>query len=237
MHQINELHQFLGRFFNGDVYELISDYDENYNRYGLRVLMTAEIPQETGIIVGDIVHNLRSSLEHVASDLFFYANGSDARQRSKFPMHETDENLFNALERYEIKDKFPNVISAIRDAIRPTRSGNKLVWASGRLWNIDKHRIPIISYAITQIDGIEARGRNENTITASVAVEQGRCFGIVSSDAPLEITNSGDASFSVQFDEIGLFEGDPLVPTLCAMHDAIGEAITIIEQAYETDIR
>lgn len=235
---IAELHSAFQNFFSTKPYKLLTDFDENIRKYGLRVEMTEALPPMTGVIIGDVVHNLRSSLEHVWSDLHAIALGESARERSKFPMHMTRENLVNEVCDGEIHTSFPEIAAAVIDTIKPYKGGQTLIWLTGKLWNIDKHRLPITTYGVTHVEGIDVRVDKTGSqyMGCSARVDQGRCVGLVATDAPMTVTNQGQATFYVQFDEPGLLEGDPVVPTLAQMSQLTSEAVDIIEQAYNASV-
>jgi hypothetical protein len=229
---IAELDATLLRFFQTKPYRVLSDFDEKFGVYGLRVEMGGSIPPQVGVIIGDVVHNLRSALEHVASDVMAAALGNEARSRSYFPMHEERENLVDTINKGEIHAHFPEVADAILNLVKPFKRGNNLLWLVGKLWNIDKHRLPITSYGITSVEGIYARDERDNTIgRACGRVDQGQTVRLWGTDTPITVTQEGQASFYVQFDEPGLLEGDPVVPTLAQMSKLTSEAVWIIEQA------
>ncbi|XBQ17271.1 MAG: hypothetical protein ABL308_05180 [Oceanicaulis sp.] len=220
------------QFFRTRPYSITADFDEAVQLYGLRVAMTKPLPPVIPLIVGDFIHNVRSALEHVASDLFAAAAGNEeARTRSKFPMHEEEKNLQREVERSAINAAFPDVAKLIVDQIKPYKAGNRHLWLTGKLWNIDKHRLPIVSYGITEISGISGfteRGRNTFSNMTAV-VEQGRAVGLIATDEPMTITNYGSATFYVNFDEPGLMEGDPVLQTLLLMAQSVDDAIRAIE--------
>lgn len=233
---ITEVNALFGQFVNTMPYEVRSDFDEAVGLYGLRVQMIAAPPPVIQVVIGDAVHNLRSALEHVASDLIALALGEGERHRSKFPMHETRKNLVDMIDKGEIKPHFPKVSEAILNVVKPYKGGNDLLWTLGKLWNIDKHRLPITTYGVTRVTGIDAVDRRGNrAVGVEAVVEQGLRVGAVASDAPLTVTNYGHASFYIQFDEVGLLEGYPVVPTLHQMSQATSQAVEVIEKALKKD--
>ena len=231
---IAALDQGLREFFQTRPCRVVSEYDLNQGCYGVRVVSTTDMPVWVGIVIGDVIHNLRSGLEHVASDLYVLANGGDeqARKRSKFPMHQTRQNLVDTVNKGEIKPALPKVAEAIVDTIQPFEAGEKLLWALGQLWNIDKHRLPIVSFAVAQINNISARNERGFSVSEATAiVNVGGFCDAFGSDSPFTITNEGEASYEVFFDEIGLLERQPLIPTLVRMSQLTEQAITTITEA------
>lgn len=227
---ISELQAGLIEFVNTKPYEVRSDFDESRGLYGLGVSMTRSVPPEISIILGDVIHNLRSALEHVASDLDFAVTND--RTRSKFPMHETRDNFVDALEKGVIHTNFPEIADVLMTIIKPYKGGNDTLWKIGKLWNIDKHRLPVTTYGVTSITGIKVVGPNGFAYSGEVRVEQGRIAGLVATDRPMTVTDYGQTAFYIQFDEPGLLEADPVIPTLCQMSQLVAQAIDVIEQAF-----
>jgi hypothetical protein len=233
---INALHQGLSEFFQTRPYRVISNYDAECGLYGLQVVATESLPPWVGIVIGDVVHNLRSALEHVASDIYVLANGGDesARKRSKFPMHQTRENLIDAIDKGEIKPAFPKVAEAIVDTIQPFEDGQKLIWTLGQLWNIDKHRLPLVTFGVAEVRNIAAYDETGSVLSGHTAVFDMSGFArIFATDSPITITDQGQPTFSVFFNEVGLLEGEPLIPTLVQMSQLTSEAIQTISTALE----
>jgi hypothetical protein len=233
---IIELDRGLREFFQACPVRLISEPNTDDCGSRLRAVTEKELPNWVPISVGDVVHNLRSSLEHAASDLYVLANGGseDARKRSKFPMHQTRENLIDTVDKGEIKAAFPKVAEAIVNKIQPFEAGEKLIWALGQLWNIDKHRLPIVAMSAAQIanfSAVDELGTKFIGCTATFGLG-GYCnFG--ETQSTITITDSGQASFTVFFNEVGLLEREPLIPTLVQMAQLTNNAIGVIEEALQ----
>lgn len=228
---IAELHALLKVHFVADQARVTCEFDDKRRMYDLWVSASGDLPPMVPIVVGDIAHNLRSALEHVASDIIALAHGEGSRKGSAFPMHETRENLVDMVDKGKIKAAFPEVAKAIVETIRPFKDGNKLLWATGQLWNIDKHRLPILSVSVTRVSGVSAVDANGGGFFDMTGVlDQGRVH-VGGSCFPLTVTNYGKASFAVFFNEVGLLEGDPLIPTLAQMSQLVSQAVATIEEA------
>jgi hypothetical protein len=96
---------------------------------------------------GDIVHNLRSALDHLAQQLV--AVGVTKRppkppltaeqiRRIGFPIAETSKK-YKAEKRAKVKGMLPEARKAI-DRLKPYKGGNDALWRIHELDNIDKHR-------------------------------------------------------------------------------------------------
>lgn len=101
-----------------------------------------EIPQSIALITGDILQNLRSSLDHLAYGLFVKntTDGTSGRH-IYFP-------ISHDLEGYETEKvaKTRGMSQGAKnliDAYKPYKDGNINLWQINKLNNIDKHRLII----------------------------------------------------------------------------------------------
>lgn len=97
-------------------------------------------------MAGDIVHNLRSALDHLAQQLVAVGMACapiipltpiELRQ-IEFPIAETVEK-YEADKARKIKGMLPEAIEVI-DRLKPYKGGNDALWRIHELDNIDKHR-------------------------------------------------------------------------------------------------
>jgi hypothetical protein len=98
-------------------------------------------------ISGDIIHNLRSSLDHLAKQLVLVGIEkspptvplTDKQLRQiEFPIAET-EAQYEPDKARKVKGMLPEMVEAI-DRLKPYKSGNEALWRIHELDNIDKHR-------------------------------------------------------------------------------------------------
>jgi hypothetical protein len=102
---------------------------------------------EVVAIAGDVVHNLRSALDHLAKQLVLVGltvapptvplTDKELRQ-IEFPIAET-ATKYEADKARKIKGMLPKAIEAI-DRLKPYKAGNDALWRIHELDNIDKHR-------------------------------------------------------------------------------------------------
>jgi hypothetical protein len=105
------------------------------------------LPFDTVTIAGDVIHNIRAALDHLARQLVFV--GMDCAPAAipltekdlrgiEFPIAETPEK-YEADKARKTKRMLPEAIEAI-DALKPYKGGNDALWRIHELDNIDKHR-------------------------------------------------------------------------------------------------
>ena len=99
------------------------------------------VPNNIALIIGDAVHNLRSSLDHLAWQLV-KANGGKPDVRTYFPISDTVEKYATALKKGAIKGIPVGAEELIRNVQRYVTSDDTL-WHIHELDRIDKHRLVI----------------------------------------------------------------------------------------------
>jgi len=131
-------------------------------------------------IAGDILHNLRGSLEHVAYHLALVYDpkvSDEVLEKVTFPIGETPEK-YESLKRRKIEGVIePRAIKFI-DSLKPYKGGNDALWRLHEANNIDKHRRLISAGK----DGILCEGegfeehfwlKDQNPTFARVFLEEG----------------------------------------------------------------
>lgn len=93
---------------------------------------------------GDVVHNLRSALDHLANQLVWVGSGEEPSRRVEFPIAK-DAATYERDKARKVEGMCPKAIKAI-DALKPYKGGNDALWRIHELDNIDKHRA-LFTYA------------------------------------------------------------------------------------------
>jgi hypothetical protein len=140
----------LKEFWNGfvvDAYPLLSQAtaDGSYRMYYLGDVKP--IPADVPLIMGDVIHNLRSSLDHLAYRLVCVGTDSAGPfERVYFPIGERPKE-FKARIRAIKKCLKPPAVKAL-SAIEAYEGGNgDILWQLHQLDIIDKHRLLLTVYS------------------------------------------------------------------------------------------
>jgi hypothetical protein len=96
------------------------------------------LPIDAVATAGDIVHNLRSALDHLAYQMVIVGSGSEPSRRVEFPIAK-DSATYEAEKARKVKGMRQLAIQAI-DNVKPYKGGNDALWKIHELDNIDKHR-------------------------------------------------------------------------------------------------
>lgn len=109
-----------------------------------RLRIHEQIPADWGMIIGDIIHNLRSALDLLISDLLI-VNGNKPTESSSFPVSKSEKVFLDqGIRKVEgINDAAIEIIKELK----LYKDGNPTLWELHQLDIIDKHRaiIPVVN--------------------------------------------------------------------------------------------
>jgi hypothetical protein len=111
------------------------------------------LPPQIALIAGDVIHNLRSALDHAAVQCYLHAQGATAPlpARVAFPVGDDESHFLNELTR-RCQGMNPQAVQAIT-ALRAFKGGNDALWKLHRLDIIDKHlSIPTVLMSYTDMN-------------------------------------------------------------------------------------
>jgi hypothetical protein len=138
------------RFVETQPYTVAVQYEAKAGCFVTRFWARRAVPLETSILVGEIVHNLRSALEHVAW-LLACANTDDVaslwkpetRKLITFPVAKKAEAFVSHSLRPLISAKAEAAIEPLQPYVGrlPEHVENHPLVGLHELWNIDKHRV------------------------------------------------------------------------------------------------
>jgi hypothetical protein len=134
---IVDVHRTVAAFLNANPYTVLKDRDAKPGRLIYRVGSVARAPDALPSIIGDALHNMRSTLDHLAYALVV-ANGATPTKQTAYP-------IFDIASKYvtdspaKIQGMSPEAIQRI-DATAPYKGGTDKLWVLHELDIIDKHR-------------------------------------------------------------------------------------------------
>src|SRR5436305_13077108 len=95
-------------------------------------------PRFLGVLIGEIVQNLRTSLDYLIHRLAWYDAGPDAERKTQFPIEDKPE-VFKGRKRTHLEGLTADHIAAI-ERLQPY-NGVKWLAALRDLFNGDKHSV------------------------------------------------------------------------------------------------
>lgn len=207
------------------------------------LLSIREPPLRMSTIAGDLIHNLRSALDHLAYNLVIVGGGTPSTQ-TYFPIFD-DAARYKTGCRGKVTGMRPDAIKAI-DAIKPYGGGNDTLWRLHKLNNVDKHRLlitvgsayrsinvgPHMHRIMMQTRSEAGFGNADNIPVPDIFLRPADSLFPLKTgdelfiDAPnAEVNEKMQFRFEVAFGEPQIVEGEPLVETLHQMLDTVDSIV------------
>ena len=146
------LHEELVTHLKADSYEIIDDseFEEVVNgmrrtKLTRRVVFHKQVPLlRLGVIVGDVISNVRSALDHIIYAISYSRNPDEFRHDriTAFPICDNADAFHSPRRRNEIRGLPPDA-QAIVEGLQPyhrRKLGDDPLWNLREMSNIDKHR-------------------------------------------------------------------------------------------------
>jgi hypothetical protein len=187
------------------------------------IVEARDVPENIPLICGDIFQNLRSSLDHLATQLVITARNTPDRDTA-FPIFDTAAK-YVAGAKAKIKLMRQDAIDAL-NAVEPYEGGRgEALWRLHGLNNIDKHKVVFTAGSIVgAIDAFSHWARQIPQIKP--LADAGYCFIPTGKSFPLqqgsilfetldtEVDNNLKFAFDVAFGEPGICYGEPILETV-----------------------
>jgi hypothetical protein len=228
---IQDLDREIAAFLR-DNYRFATGFDIESRKYIYRAFGEPILPESFSVLVGEILYQFRSSLDHTITQLAKIGPGGGEAQKLEFPICTSPEAFKLACKRGKIE----GVSTTARDTIeslQPYKTHTPvelsvLYWIN-ELNRVDKHRLLLTVEACVQmatkfgikthIPDVEVIGMTPPVPQATRAAKDGAevfhvQFGRVF-DPNVEV--EADFAFQVSFDYPGLLEHRPVIDVLVQM--------------------
>jgi hypothetical protein len=137
---LDELDAQLREYLDSEQFAVMEQEDASTGDLLTRVHVARQPPAEMSVVIGDVVHNARSALDHLAWHLVERDGGSPDKH-TYFPAGETKSNFASA-----VKDSLRHASAVTRDRVRALAvhpGGDEDLWLLHQLDIEDKHRLLI----------------------------------------------------------------------------------------------
>ena len=140
---LRELDDLLGEYVQ-TAFTLHEEVDNSTSEIVLRVERGAPVPEDAGLIVGEIAHNLRSPLNHLVARMILQTGGQ--------PTKRTDFLISSSLQSYShseaaVLQGVPDKGKRFLRRLRPYQGGNEVLWHLSQMNNHDKHKADLVAVA------------------------------------------------------------------------------------------
>ena len=223
---IDYLESVFASYLQTDFCKLRIDTDPRDGNQALALASIKHLPVNVPLSLGDIVHNLRSSLDYVTSQLI----GTD-NDRISFPMTKERDKLAESGAMRKVREFSPDLADFILDKIAAYDTGHPSIWSVGRLNNIDKHKLLVPVINVQSISGIDAiNERNNIRMTdCTFSVSQGGVCRAISLPPPVKITRYGKPTAKITFGKGQPLEGQMIIPALRDMSKITLQTVEAVE--------
>ena len=155
---IEELHALFESFWRSNPHSIRFEDDLNARERIFYLATVEDIPLEVPNIIGDILHNLRSALDHLAYVLPL-ATG-EKRRWTQFPIVDSSAEYMSSQVRRKVQIFRQDVVEAF-DTIKPYKGGNDALWKLHALNKIDKHRLLVTACVSNTARSMTPKERSE----------------------------------------------------------------------------
>lgn len=226
---IADFHARMVAFSKTDYYRLYVDKDSQTGNNAIKFEIVKPIPEDTALIIGDAIHNLKGALDFAINDIVFEKLGERPRF-TRFPVRGSREELINAMNGGTIRKASVAISDLIVDVIKPYKGGNDSIYALHDMNVIDKHQLLLPVVHVSSLVGVDAEDENQNRIIGGTfVVSEGKVNIPLVSSSNFKITNHGKAAFQVFFGKGTPIEGKPVIYTL----QDFTQAVTAIMDAFD----
>jgi hypothetical protein len=189
------------------------------------------VPDDIKLVVGDAIHNLRSSLDHLAWQLV-EANGGTPSRKTYFPISESYEKYINSVSNGVLEGMSVDAQKLIGDCQRHA-SKNDTLWVIHELDRIDKHRLLITVVSTMDKWGVDVmKGQtmwfDENRFWPLVPGRE--IVNIPTSTYSREKPENFKLGIDVGFGETEIAEGELVLPALTKMADFVDSLVNKFEK-------
>jgi hypothetical protein len=230
---IDELEDLRTQFLGSSYHSVFVETDPQTGQSVLSVAVVGHLPDDTAVIIGDAIHNLRSALDHMAYQLVSEAGVTPSRTLA-FPFAKTRADLDGALKG-EISVVGASILDIIRNTIKPYADpdGNPILYSLTALDNQDKHKLLIPTITVAMVTGLCAfdEVNNIGMIDETVMFAGSGQMPVFGAPGNLKIENPGKAYGEIVFDKASIFAGLSVVGKLRELTKLVEAAVSAVEAA------
>ncbi len=193
--------------------------------------------QDIALVIGDVLHNLRSALDLLWFETVLDCDGTPSKW-TRFPMRDTRDELIAPMKNaVESKQIAVNVRDFVLDTVKPYKAGNFNLWALDDLNIRDKHRLLVPVFQLVRFSGVHLEDEHGAvTLTQKYFImDQATSFrldrlGVKNSwSRHFQVKDKGHAAATIVFDMGIPFETDPVIATLRRIAEEVSRAVKAFE--------
>lgn len=241
------------KYFSQDPPVVKLEHKHIHDEYAFMAYGDPNLPLKFAVMTGEIVHHLRSSLDHLITALVI-SNGLESTYQHQFPICTSEQDFEKACKKGHIRgisESAKKLVRSVQPFTTPTPSSTILNVIT-KFDNADKHRLLVVVTAIAHLNDGFTIGVNED-IAKSLGRE-GKPPAIVGVEMGAQrVTPEGIAIFKFKFEEpapeykiddtglvpqlafdrCGGVENTPILPILRAMIEGTVHTVRLFINEFE----
>ncbi len=215
-------------FFDTHPYEVSTDRNGKTGNAVYYLSRIHEMPPIFSVVAGDVLHNLRSALDHLAYQLVLVGSpGITPKREVSFPIY-SDATEYETDRGRKVEGMSEAAIDAI-DAVKPYKGGNDYLWRLSQLNNIDKHRLLVTVFAELRAQSVYANGTGRLFVVYPKSLPCALKVGDI-----LHVTEGPDSELDkdtkflvdLTIDEPRIMQCESLIDTLQHMADLVDRIVS-----------
>lgn len=224
---IRDLENIFEVFISSNPYKVVFDKNPQNMNWAISADFEEKIPVETSAIIGDAIHNLRSSLDHLAA-LAIRIGGQEPGFRNSFPIY-PNQATFDTGYAEKLTGAPREFVEFVVGLNPHGENPASNIYPVGKLNNLDKHDTMIPSIGVFSVKNIQIRDSNRNTFTIGEIVTTGN--GVVNiaqfgGVERVEVNSDTEVAMKVVFNETSVLNGEPIVDSLRSLSQICSEIIS-----------
>lgn len=216
MRHIEELEGIIKSYFTGDWYILNNDID-NTGKQCCKFILR-DPPEEFGTIVGDAIHNMRSTLDLAAVELVSLNGGNT--KGVMFPFARSEIEFSDACKKKNI-NRASVIAQSLINSLKPYGGGNEVLLSLHDLDIQDKHHTLIPNASIAQLPPFSVKS-DENG--RPIGFDEGKLQIVIDESAPLKL--------NFIFPENSPLKDQEIVSGLRLLHDEVTRIVDSFRSLY-----
>lgn len=227
---IRELDNGIIDYLKTKPYRVVIEQDPNSPNHLWTLRVRNDVPHTFSAIIGDAIHNLRASLDLLASDLVA-ANGGSTNN-VYFPFAEDVDSFERMIKERHVDRAGEDVVEIIR-SLKPYKGGNDMLRAIHDLDITDKHKTIIPTLHYVGIKDLRMRNASGPILTISNMhvgpIEDGKILMSLPPANNIKVGQYFQPSLKITFGNDQPMSGEPVVGALHEFVKVIDDIINTFE--------
>jgi hypothetical protein len=213
---------------------VIHEVDANWGVNDLVITFNdRDFPSTCALIVGDVLHNLRSALDLLWYEIVTVHCKGKPSKWTRFPIFDERDELKNKLQEAFETGKISQIVrDSTLDKIQPVKAVNFRLWAVDDMNITDKHQILIPTFRSTAIESIRLEDEAKGSFTLPIILLEDSCTLRLDSNVcgwHPKLIDKGCISVGIGFQRGTACEGQPVIPMLNAIKREVTHTIERFE--------